>query len=87
MRTKMHDLARFTGEDDATVVMASFACGMCLTAADLVTLVGGPGERTATSCCPECGTLNRVTLSDAQAHHLRTLQRGNTFVHFAPEYW
>lgn len=87
MRTKMHDLARFTDEDDATVVMASFACGMCLTAADLVTLVGGPGERTATSCCPECGTLNRVTLSDAQAHHLRTLQRGNTFVHFAPEYW
>ena len=87
MRTKIHDQARFTEDDCAAVVLAGFACGMCLTAADLVTLVGGPGERTATSCCPECGTLNRVTLSDAQAHHLRTLQRGNTFVHFAPEYW
>jgi hypothetical protein len=28
-----------------------------------------------------------VTMSDAQAFQLWTLQRGNTFVHFAPEYW
>jgi hypothetical protein len=87
MRSRIRDEARFTEEDCAAVVMASFACRVCLAAADLVTLVGGPGVRVATSICSECGTLNRVTLSDAQAHQVRTLQRGNTFVHFAPEYW
>jgi len=87
MRTKIRDDARFTEDDCATVIMASFACRMCLVAADLVTLVGAPGDRVATSSCSACGTLNSVTLTDAQAHQLRTLQRGNTFVHFAPEYW
>jgi hypothetical protein len=87
MSTRVHDGARFTEGDCAAVIMSAFACRMCLAAADLVTLVGGPGERVATSVCPDCGTVNRVSLSDAQAHQVRTLQRGNTFVHFAPEYW
>jgi hypothetical protein len=67
--------------------MASFACRMCLAAPDLISLTGRPGERTATSRCPRCGILNHVTMSDAQAFQLWTLQRGNTFVHFAPECW
>lgn len=87
MRTKIEDEARFTADDCAAVVMAAFACRICLAAAELVTLVGGPGKRIATSACPACGAVNRVSLSDTQAHQVRTLQRGNTFVHFAPEYW
>ncbi len=85
--TTMQDQARFSAEDCATVVLASFACRACLAAPDLISLKGRPGARSATSCCPRCGTLNRVTMSDAQAFQLWTLQRGNTFVHFAPEYW
>ena len=68
--------------------IASFACRMCLAAPDLITLAGGPGERRATSTL---SLLRRrstgSTMSDAQAFQLWTLQRGNTFVHFAPEYW
>jgi phage FluMu protein Com len=87
MSTKIQDQARFTEEDCAAVVMASFACRMCLAAPELITLAGQPGERRATCRCPQCGTLNQVTMSDEQAFQLWTLQRGNTFVHFAPEYW
>jgi hypothetical protein len=87
MSTRIEDQARFTGEDCAAVVMASFACRVCLAASDLITLAGQPGERRATSRCPQCGTLNKVSMSDEQAFQLWTLQRGNTFVHFAPEYW
>ena len=68
-------------------MIASFACRVCLTTPELITLAGGPGERLATSGCPRCGTLNQVAMSDAQAFQLWTLQRGNTFVHFAPEHW
>ncbi len=87
MSTKIQDHARFAEGDCATIVMASFSCSMCLTGPELITLAGRPGERTATSKCPCCGTVNRVSMSDAQAFQLWTLQRGNTFVHFAPEYW
>ncbi|HET9094097.1 MAG TPA: hypothetical protein VFN36_03335 [Solirubrobacteraceae bacterium] len=85
--TTMQDQARFSDEDCAAVVLASFACRGCLAAPDLISLRGRPGERSATSRCPRCGALNRVTMSDAQAFQLWTLQRGNTFVHFAPEDW
>jgi hypothetical protein len=87
MGTKIQDQARFAAGDCAAVVLASFACSMCLTAPDLITLAGRPGERRATSRCPHCGTLNQVSMSDDQAFQLWTLQRGNTFVHFAPENW
>jgi hypothetical protein len=87
MSTKIQDQARFTEADCAAIVIASFACSVCLTGPELITLAGRPGERTATSKCPGCGAVNRVTMSDAQAFQLWTLQRGNTFVHFAPEYW
>lgn len=87
MSRTIQDQARFCEEDPAAVVLASFACRMCLTTPDLITLKGLPGERSATSCCPHCSTLNCVTMSDDQAFQLWTLQRGNTFVHFAPEYW
>ena len=87
MEATIQDQARFSEEDCAAVVLASFACRVCLATADLITLKGLPGARSASSRCPRCGTLNRVTMSDAQAFQLWTLQRGNTFVHFAPEYW
>ncbi len=87
MSAALEDRARFGQDDCATVVLASFACRSCLTAPDLVTLTGTPGERMATSECPACGALNRVRMSDTQAFKLWTLQRGNTFVHFAPQYW
>jgi hypothetical protein len=87
MSTTIQDQARFCEDDCAAVVLASFACRMCLATPDLISLRGLPGERSATACCPHCSTLNRVTMSDAQAFQLWTLQRGNTFVHFAPEYW
>ncbi len=87
MSTTIQDQARFCDDDCAVVVLASFACRVCLSAPDLITLAGGPGQRLATSKCPSCRTLNRVSLSDAQAFRLWTLQRGNTFVHFPPEYW
>jgi hypothetical protein len=87
MSTRIEDEARFTQDDCAAVVIASFACRVCLAAPDLITLAGLPGERRATSRCPHCAALNQVTMSDAQAFQLWTLQRGNTFVHFAPEYW
>ncbi len=82
----IEDQARFTEDDCAAVVIASFACRICLTRPELITLTGQPGDRRAQSRCPHCGTLNRVTMSDAQAIQLWTRQRGNTFVHFAPEY-
>ena len=87
MNTTVDDRARFTTDDCAAVVIASFACRVCLTTPELITLAGPPGGRQATSCCPHCSVLNRVTMSDAQAFQLWTLQRGDTFVHFAPEYW
>lgn len=87
MTTTIRDQARFCADDCAAVVLANFACRVCLTAPDLITLTGRSGERLATSECPRCRTLNRVSMSDEQAFHLWTLQRGNTFVHFAPEYW
>jgi transcription elongation factor Elf1 len=87
MCNRVYDEARFEKEDEASVVMASFACGACLSAAELVILSGEPGERIATSHCSSCGTRNVVAVSDAQAHQLRMVQRGNAFVHFAPEYW
>jgi hypothetical protein len=87
MQTTVQDEARFTQSDCAAVVIASFACTMCLVAPDLITVAGLPGQRLATSSCPNCGALNHVRMSDAQAFQLWTLQRGNTFVHFAPEYW
>ena len=87
MTTTIQDQARFCPDDCAAVVLASFSCRMCLATPDLITLKGQPGERSATSRCPHCGTLNRVSMSDPQAFQLWTLQRGNTFVHFAPEYW
>lgn len=87
MTTTIQDEARFCQDDCAAVVLASFSCRVCLTAPDLISLKGQPGDRSATARCPECGALNRVTMSDAQAFQLWTLQRGNTFVHFAPEYW
>jgi hypothetical protein len=83
----MYDEARFDDEDCSEVVMASFACRVCLHAADLVNLVGGPGERIAISRCSGCGTVNHVAVSDDQTYRLWTLPRGNAFVHFAPEYW
>jgi len=83
----MQDQARFAQGDCAALVMASFACRMCLKTPDLVTVTGLPGERRATTRCTECATLNEVTMSDEQAFQLWTLQRGNTFVHFAPEHW
>lgn len=87
MSTTVQDQARFTEKDCSAVVIASFACRFCLATPELITLAGRPGERFATSSCPGCGALNRVTMSDAQAFQLWTMQRGNTFVHFAPEYW
>lgn len=87
MTAAVQDQARFNENDCAAVVIASFACRVCLTAPELITLAGQPGERLATSRCSHCHTLNRVAMSDAQAFQLWTLQRGNTFVHFAPEYW
>ena len=87
MSATLEDRARFEQGDCATLVLASFACRSCLTAPDLITLTDTPGERTATSKCPACGALNRVSMSDTQAFKLWTLQRGNTFVHFAPQYW
>jgi len=87
MSAVMFDKARFEEGDEAAVVMASFACRICLMAADLVILTGGPGERVARSHCPGCETSNVVALTDAQAHQVRTIQRGSAFVHFAPEYW
>ena len=87
MSTTIQDQARFCEEDPAAVVLASFSCRMCLATPDLITLTGQPGDRSATSRCPHCGTVNRVTMSDAQAFQLWTLQRGNTFVHFPPEHW
>ncbi len=87
MSTKIQDHARFEQGDCAAVVIASFACSVCLAGPELITLAGQPGERRATSKCPCCGAVNRIEMSDAQAFQLWTLQRGNTFVHFAPEYW
>ncbi|MGH2836000.1 MAG: hypothetical protein ACRDLT_13850 [Solirubrobacteraceae bacterium] len=87
METAIQDQARFSEADCAAVVLASFACRVCLATPDLISLKGQPGDRSATSRCPHCGALNRVSMSDAQAFQLWTLQRGNTFVHFAPEYW
>jgi len=87
MSTTIQDQARFCEADCAAVVLASFACRMCLATPDLISLKGRPGERSAISRCPHCGMLNRVSMNDAQAFQLWTLQRGNTFVHFAPEYW
>ncbi len=87
MTTTIQDQARFSTGDCAAVVLANFACSVCLTRPELITVTGGPGERQAKSKCPTCATLNRVSMSDEQAFQLWTLQRGNTFVHFAPEYW
>jgi hypothetical protein len=87
MSTKVQDEARFTNDDCSAVVMASFACRVCLTAPELIELAGRPGERSATSHCQHCGAINRVSMSDPQAFQLWTMQRGNTFVHFAPELW
>jgi len=87
MSTTIQDQARFSEQDCADVVMASFACRVCLAAPELIELAGRPGERIAASHCPRCGTLNRVSMTDAQAFMLWTLQRGNTFVHFPPEHW
>jgi hypothetical protein len=87
MESTIQDQARFGDGDCAALVLASFACRMCLATPDLISLKGQPGDRSATSRCPHCATLNRVSMSDAQAFQLWTLQRGNTFVHFAPEYW
>lgn len=87
MTTTIQDQARFDADDCPAVVLAAFACRVCLTAPDLISLAGRPGERLATSQCPACRTVNRVTMSDDQAFQLWTQQRGNTFVHFAPEHW
>ncbi len=87
MSTKVEDEARFLEGDCAEIVIASFSCRICLANPDLIVLAGRPGERLATSVCPHCQAVNKVTMSDSQAFQLWTLQRGNTFVHFAPEYW
>lgn len=87
MSTRVQDEARFTGDDCSAVVMASFACRVCLTAPELIQMAGPPGGRSATCHCQKCGAINRVSMSDAQAFQLWTMQRGNTFVHFAPEDW
>jgi hypothetical protein len=87
MQTTIQDQARFTQHDCSAVVLASFACTVCLKAPDLITVTGVPGRRQATSSCPSCNAMNYVRMSDEQAFQLWTLQRGNTFVHFAPEYW
>ncbi len=87
MQTIVQDEARFTQGDCSAVVIASFACTVCLKTPDLISVTGLPGHRLATSRCPSCGALNQVRMSDAQAFQLWTLQRGNTFVHFAPEHW
>jgi hypothetical protein len=87
MSTKVEDQARFAHGDCAELVIASFSCNLCLATPDLIVLAGRPGERLATSVCPSCGAVNKVSMTDAQAYQLWTLQRGNTFVHFAPEYW
>jgi len=87
METLLEDEARFEEGDEAVVIMASFACRACLSNPELVILAGAPGDRSGTSCCPRCEAVNVVSLTDAQAHQLWTLQRGNTFVHFAPELW
>jgi hypothetical protein len=87
MSVALEDQARFDAQDCAALVLASFACRSCLKAPDLITVTGGPHDRLATSKCPSCGALNRVSMSDAQAFKLWTLQRGNTFVHFAPQHW
>ncbi len=83
----VQDQARFTQDDCAAVVIANFACRVCLTAPELIELAGTAGKRSATSHCQKCGAVNRVSMSDAQAFQLWTMQRGNTFVHFAPQYW
>jgi hypothetical protein len=87
MSTKVEDQARFAEGDRAEVVIASFSCNFCLATPDLIVLAGRPGARLATSVCPHCQAVNKVTMSDPQAFQLWTLQRGNTFVHFAPEHW
>ncbi|WP_249018632.1 hypothetical protein [Conexibacter sp. S30A1] len=87
MSVALEDQARFEAEDCAALVLASFACRSCLKAPDLITLTGAPGSRLATSKCAACGAMNRVSMSDTQAFKLWTLQRGNTFVHFAPQHW
>jgi hypothetical protein len=87
MFTTVQDQARFTQDDCTAVVMASFACRVCLTSPELIELAGMAGKRSATSHCQKCGAVNCVSMSDAQAFQLWTMQRGNTFVHFAPQYW
>jgi hypothetical protein len=81
------DRASFSVDDESAVVMATFACRGCLRAAQLVVIGGSPGDRTAASHCMHCGFGNHVLLTDEQTYQLWTLQRGSTFIHFAPELW
>jgi len=65
MSTRIEDEARFTQDDCAAVVIASFACRICLAAPDLIHSPALPVSA-GNIPLPALRALNQVTMSDAR---------------------